>query len=141
MAKREPPNLSKPLPNRVVRGLLRALMMINEPPQRRATRLDVPTSTAGVVRYHSPERMRDIAAHLLRLAAAGKIAKLKPATATLVAEALAAYVARPNYDQVLAAVCGSKNCASRPTCFTCRAKTNVLISLFDGRRNVAVGDE
>jgi hypothetical protein len=36
--------------------------------------------------------MHEIAAHLLRLAAAGKVAKLKPATATLLAEALAAYV-------------------------------------------------
>jgi hypothetical protein len=124
-----------------VRGLLRALMTINEPPQRRATLLDVPASTAGVVRYHSPERMREIAAHLLRLAAAGKVAKLKPATATLLAEALTAYAARPNYDQVLAAVCGSRNCASRPSCFTCRAKVNVLLSLFEGSRNLAVGDE
>jgi hypothetical protein len=69
MAKRErppqqPSNVSKPLPSRVARNLLRALMTINEPPGRRATRLDVPTGGAGVVRYHSPETMREIAVHL-----------------------------------------------------------------------------
>jgi hypothetical protein len=100
----------------VVRGLLRALLTINEAPQRRATPVHVPT-TGGVVRYHSRERMKEIAAHLLRLAAEGKIAKLKSATATLLAEALIAYATRPNYDELLRIVCGSKNCASRASCF------------------------
>ena len=85
--------------------------------------------------------MQQIAAHLLRLAAAGKIARLKPATATLLAEALDAYVARPNYDQVLAAFCGSKHCASRANCFTCRGKVNALLEMFAGRRKAAAGDE
>ena len=140
MTKREPPNISKPLPNRVVRGLLRALMTINEPPQRRAIKLGVP-STSGVVRYHSRERMREIAAHLLRLSATGKITKLKPPTATLLAEAPTAYAARPNYDELLRVVCGSKHCASRANCFTCRGKVNALLEMFEGRRRTAVNDE
>ena len=85
--------------------------------------------------------MREIAVHLLRLAAAGQIAMLKPATATLLAEALTAYAARPNYDELLRVVCGSKHCASRANCFTCPGKVNALLEMFEGRRKAAAGDE
>jgi hypothetical protein len=76
MAKREPPNISKPLPNRVVRGLLRALMTINGPPQRRATQLDVPTRRArgcdpSRQNFHSPNELRTLLSRLTYLHALG----------------------------------------------------------------------
>jgi hypothetical protein len=57
--------------------------------------------------------MLQLAARMEELSASGKLAKLKPETANLCARALRAYAARPDYEDLARAICGSKNCTFR----------------------------
>jgi hypothetical protein len=140
MPDRPPPkpktNLSKPLSNRAVRGLMRAMMSVNAPPGR-PTQFDSPIADRGPVRFFSPEQMLQLAMRMEKLSAVGKVAKLKPETANLCARALRAYAARPDYDELVKAICGSKNCALHKTCFGCRAKANLIVQIFEGQADLS----
>ena len=72
-----------------------------------------------------------------KLSAGGKVAKLKPETANLCARALRAYAARPDYEDLVRAVCGSKKCALHKTCFGCRAKANLIVQIFEGQADLS----
>jgi hypothetical protein len=136
MPDRPPPkpktNLGKPLPNSTVRGLMRAMMSVKAPPGRPA-RFDSPVADRGPVRFFTPEQMLQLAVRMEELSASGKVAKLKPETANLCARALRAYAARPDYDELVKTICGSKNCKLHKTCFGCRTKANLTVQIFEGQ--------
>jgi hypothetical protein len=129
---RPPPNVGKPLPNSAVRGLLRAMMSVRPPPGLPAEPRDDGVSR-GPVMYFSPEQMRAIAIRLEHRAEAGKVSSLKPATAAQCARGLRMLASRPDYEELLTVICGAKNCAARPTCFTCRGKANMIVAIFEGQ--------
>lgn len=136
MAKRpkEIPNLGTALPLTAVGSLLRALRNVRATPGRTA-KFDDLVGPIGPSRYYSPEAMVDLARRLEKLAAQGAKARISvtPETANLWARALRAYAARPAYDDVLEAVCRRKDCPIRATCYSCRAKTNEIIQVFEGQ--------
>jgi hypothetical protein len=125
-------NLGKPLSNSAVRGLMRAMMSVNAPPGRPA-RFDAPVLDRGPVRFFTPEQMLQRATRIEKLSAGGKVAKLKPETANLCARALRAYAARPDYEDLVRVVCGSKKCPLHKTCFGCRTKANHIEQIFEGQ--------
>ena len=86
---------------------------------------------AGVIHF-SPEQMREVAMRLQRMAEAGKVARLKPTTANLAAGALRAFAERPDYAELVAVICGSKDCPLRATCFGCRGKANMIMAIYEG---------
>jgi len=145
MRRRTPPkeksNLGPVLPEMTTAGLLRALHSVRAPTNRRArfdesgAGFDDPTAPKGPTRYYSPEAMIALAQRLERLAAKGTTARIgvTPETANLWARALRAYAARPNYEDVLEAVCSSKDCAIRSTCIGCRGKANLIVQIFEGQ--------
>ena len=126
-----PPNIGKPLSNSVVRGLLRA-MISTRPAGGRAAEPRDEVVPRGPVAYFSSEQMRAIAIRLEHRAEAGKVSTLKPATAAQCARGLRMLASRPAYEELLAVICGARNCASRPTCFTCRGKANMIVAIFEG---------
>ena len=138
MRRREPPkeksNLGPWLSDTAVASLLRALRTVRVAPNRRA-RFDDPSAPTGPARAFTPDEIIALAQRLERLAAKGARARIAvtPETANLWARALRAYAARPHYDDVLEAVCGMENCASRATCYDCRGKTNLIIQIFEGQ--------
>jgi hypothetical protein len=125
-------NLGKPLSNSAVRGLMRAMMSVTAPPGRPA-RFDAPVADRGPVRSFTPEQMLQLAARMEKLSGEGKVAKLRPETANLCARALRAYAARPDYEELVRAICGSKKCTLHKTCFGCRGKANLIVQIFEGR--------
>jgi hypothetical protein len=136
MPDRSPPkpttNLGKPLSNSAVRGLMRAMMSVKAP-SGRAARFDA-AANRGPVRFFTSEQMLQLAARMEKLSAAGKVAKLKSKTANLCARALRAYAARPDYEELVRAICGSKSCAVHKTCFGCRSKANLICRFSRGKR-------
>lgn len=139
MAKRSPPkkpNLGSVLPETAVAGLLRALRGVRASPHRITVRFDAAREgSTGPTRYWSPGAMLELARRLEQLAAKGAKSRISvtPETANLWAKALRAYAARPDYDEVLEAVCTSKNCPIRATCYSCRTKANLIVQIFEGR--------
>jgi hypothetical protein len=140
MPGRQPPkpktNLGKPLSNSAVRGLIRAMMSVKALPGRPA-QFDAPITNRGPVRFFTPGQMLHLAARIEKLSAGGRVAKLKPETANLCARALRAYAARPDYEDLVRAVCGNKKCALHKTCFGCRAKANLIVQIFEGQADLS----
>lgn len=140
MAKRPPPkektNVGSLLPETAVAGLLRALRGVRPSPNQTVVRFDAPHVPDGPTRYYSPEAMIELAQRLERLAAKGTRSRVAVTaeTANLWAKALRAYAARPDYDEVLDAICTGKSpCAIRATCYSCRTKANLIFQIFEGR--------
>jgi hypothetical protein len=115
---------------------MRAMMTVTAPPGRPA-QFDAPVADRGPVRFFSPKQMLQLAARMEKLSASGKVAKLKPETANLCARALRAYAARPDYEELVRAICGSKSCALHKTCFGCRSKANLIVQIFEGQANLS----
>lgn len=82
-----------------------------------------------------------LAERLERLAMKRATARISitPETANCWAQALRAYAARPNDNDVLAAICGNKNCAIRSTCMNSRGKANLIVQIFEGRADFSMG--
>ena len=80
--------------------------------------------------------MLELAQRLERLAAGGKKSRIAvtPETANLWAKALRAYAARPDPDEVREAICPAKKpCPGGSACYSCHAKTNLIVQIFEGR--------
>ena len=133
---KETTNVGPLLPETAVAGLLRALRGVRPSPNPTVVRFDAPLEgSTGPTRFWSPEAMLELAQRLEKLATKGAKSRIAvtPETANLWATALRAYAARPDYDEVLEAVCGFKKCATRSTCYSCRLKANLLVQIFEGR--------
>ncbi len=120
-----------------VAGLLRALRHVRPTPGSPRVRFNEPAESAGTspTRYYSPEEMEALAQRLEALAAKGTKTRVQvtPETANLWARAIRAYAARPDYDEVLEAICARKDCAIRSSCYACRGKANLIVQIFEGQ--------
>jgi hypothetical protein len=74
----------------------------------------------------SPDEIAALAARIRRLVEAERNIGLTPATGWLVARAVRAFAARPTREQIMAAICGRKDCPGRHTCMRCMGKPNPL---------------
>jgi hypothetical protein len=81
---------------------------------------------------YSSDEIAALAERIRRLVEAEREIRITPATGWLVARAVRAFAARPTREQVMAAICGRKDCPERATCMRCMGKANLIMRLYDG---------
>lgn len=80
-------------------------------------------------RYRS---LPELADSLERLARSGRVVKLSPETAALVAVALRAFATEPTRDAIALALCGVPGRCPAP-CAGCQGKANLVVRLYRGQ--------
>lgn len=80
-------------------------------------------------RFFSREEMVALADRINARARSERVVHLTPHSAELVARALRAYAAHPTAYDLQKIICGRNNCTIQ-SCYTCRAKANSIMGLF-----------
>lgn len=78
-----------------------------------------------------PDKMKELARRIAERANAGKVVRLTPATALIVAKVLWARATRPMRWKIVAAMCQVPHCKDRRDCYTCIMKANGIEKLYD----------
>jgi len=99
---------------------------------RRELRARFAVHVSPYVRHYSAEEIRAIADRIRLLVEQNRTIRLTPATGWLVEQALLAHTVQPSRLQIMAIICGAKNCPRKRDCATCMGKANVIMRLYDG---------